>query len=221
MTKLAGDGRVFLTEQSSAGVDVPGDGQIWVKDDTPNVLKFTDDAGTDFSLATTTDLDARYVMELATTLGSVTNHDWTSLPTGIDEFTFEFASLSTNGAALTIIQLGDAGGFETTAYAGTTTNIITDTNLTSTAHSTGYLLAGAQSASSIINGSAKFVRLRGTNSFMFSLSGGASNIAGSICGGGYKNLSSVLTQVRLTTVGGAGTFDSGTVALSYKIGSDS
>ena len=114
-TKVDGDGRVFLTEQSSAGVDVPGDGQIWVKDDTPNVLKFTDDAGTDFSLATTTDLDARYVMELATTLGSVTNHDWTSLPTGIDEFTFEFASLSTNGAALTIIQLGDAGGFETTA----------------------------------------------------------------------------------------------------------
>ena len=54
MTKLAGDGRVFLTEQPSAGVDVPGDGQIWVKDDTPNVLKFTDDAGQDFDISTAT-----------------------------------------------------------------------------------------------------------------------------------------------------------------------
>ena len=37
----------FLTEQSAAGADVAGSGQLWVKDNTPCDLYFTDDAGTD------------------------------------------------------------------------------------------------------------------------------------------------------------------------------
>src|SRR3990167_5646563 len=45
-------GVIFLTEQAEAEVDVAGKGQIWVDLATPNVLKFTDDAGTDFQLAT-------------------------------------------------------------------------------------------------------------------------------------------------------------------------
>ena len=79
MTKLAGDGRVFLTEQPSAGVDVPGDGQIWVKDDTPNVLKFTDDAGQDFDISQPTTLGT----EQATTSG--TSIDFTGIPSGVKE----------------------------------------------------------------------------------------------------------------------------------------
>jgi hypothetical protein len=39
--------RLYFDEQSAAGGDVAGDGQIWVKDDAPNQLMFTDDAGTD------------------------------------------------------------------------------------------------------------------------------------------------------------------------------
>lgn len=41
-------GVIFLTEQAAADADVAGKGQIWVLTATPNVLKFTDDAGTDF-----------------------------------------------------------------------------------------------------------------------------------------------------------------------------
>ncbi len=40
-------GVIFLTEQADAEADVAGKGQIWVHDDTPNTLYFTDDAGTD------------------------------------------------------------------------------------------------------------------------------------------------------------------------------
>jgi hypothetical protein len=42
---------LFLDEQAAADGSVVGDGQFWVKNDAPNIAKFTDDDGTDFSLA--------------------------------------------------------------------------------------------------------------------------------------------------------------------------
>ncbi|MCP5019682.1 MAG: hypothetical protein GY938_31015 [Ketobacter sp.] len=48
---------IFQTEQAAAQADVAGDGQWWVKNDTPNIPMFTDDAGTDFELATETYVD--------------------------------------------------------------------------------------------------------------------------------------------------------------------
>lgn len=42
----------FIEEIAAALADVAGYGQIWVRNDTPNVLMFTDDAGTDFELST-------------------------------------------------------------------------------------------------------------------------------------------------------------------------
>jgi hypothetical protein len=44
-------GVIFLKEQAEADGDVAGSGQIWVDTATPNVLMFTDDAGTDFTLS--------------------------------------------------------------------------------------------------------------------------------------------------------------------------
>ena len=43
-------GVAFLIEQAAADADVPGSGQLWVKNTTPNELWFTDDAGTDVQL---------------------------------------------------------------------------------------------------------------------------------------------------------------------------
>ena len=45
-------GGVFLEEKAAADADVAGKGQIWVKNDTPNTLWFTDDTGTDTQLGT-------------------------------------------------------------------------------------------------------------------------------------------------------------------------
>lgn len=39
---------VYINEVAAANGDVAGDGQLWVRDDTPNLLFFTNDAGTDF-----------------------------------------------------------------------------------------------------------------------------------------------------------------------------
>lgn len=48
------DGTLFIVEQAAAEADVAGRGQVWIKSDTPNTIWFTDDAGTDFQLATLT-----------------------------------------------------------------------------------------------------------------------------------------------------------------------
>jgi len=49
-TKFRMTGSIFLLEQAAAIADEVAYGQIWVKNDTPNTLWFTDDAGTDFQL---------------------------------------------------------------------------------------------------------------------------------------------------------------------------
>ena len=41
---------IYLSEQAAAQADVAGSGQFWVKNDTPNIPMFTDDAGTIYSL---------------------------------------------------------------------------------------------------------------------------------------------------------------------------
>lgn len=43
--------QLFLTEGSAAGADVGDQGQLWVKDDTPNKLMFTDGSGNTISLS--------------------------------------------------------------------------------------------------------------------------------------------------------------------------
>ena len=44
-------GVIFLNEQAAAEADIAGQGQVWVKTQTPNILMFTDDAGTDFEVS--------------------------------------------------------------------------------------------------------------------------------------------------------------------------
>jgi len=48
---ITGLGTLSMTEQAAANSFVAGDGQVWVKTATPNELWFTDDAGTDFQIA--------------------------------------------------------------------------------------------------------------------------------------------------------------------------
>jgi hypothetical protein len=45
------NGVLFIKEQAEADADAAGYGQVWVDTATPNVLYFTDDAGTDFRVS--------------------------------------------------------------------------------------------------------------------------------------------------------------------------
>ena len=74
-------GVVNMTEQANADADVDGEGQWWVRNNSPNVPMFTDDLGNDFDLTATTeinDLSAAVtwvnVPNTNITQGSVTQH---------------------------------------------------------------------------------------------------------------------------------------------------
>jgi len=47
---LTVEGAMSMKEQAAANADVGAYGQLWIKDDTPNGLMFTDDAGNDVPL---------------------------------------------------------------------------------------------------------------------------------------------------------------------------
>ena len=61
-------GVIMLKEQAEADADVAGEGQIWVDTATPNVLYFTDDAGTDFRLSYTNTGTGNNVLAASPTL---------------------------------------------------------------------------------------------------------------------------------------------------------
>uniref|UniRef100_A0A6M3JA65 Putative tail fiber protein n=1 Tax=viral metagenome TaxID=1070528 RepID=A0A6M3JA65_9ZZZZ len=50
--RINSGGGLYLTEIAAAGADIAAKGQIWVKNDTPNTLWFTNDVGTDVQLGT-------------------------------------------------------------------------------------------------------------------------------------------------------------------------
>lgn len=76
-------GVIFLAEQASADADATGEGQIWVKTATPNELYFTDDAGTDFQLASKTGTHAAIEF-----IAIAVSDETTALTTGTAKATF-------------------------------------------------------------------------------------------------------------------------------------
>jgi hypothetical protein len=125
-----------------------------------------------------------------------------------------FSGVSSNGTSLFQIQLGDAGGIETTSYVSLRASIDgTNTTAIGTATS-GFVLRSSISAASNYTGQAFISNLTG-NSWVCSSFVSADNGV-STTQNGSKTLSDVLTQVRITTVGGTETFDAGTINIIYE-----
>lgn len=133
-------GVVFMTEQAAADADVAGDGQWWVKSDTPNTPWFTNDAGTDFQLATlagTETLTNKTIAAANNTLSIAT----TDLS--------DASALSGTSAQIVVYNSGwtaaSMSGDATIATSGAITLTATNTNLTTLANVTtvGVLTAGS------------------------------------------------------------------------------
>ncbi len=145
---------------------------------------------------------------------SGTSIDFTSIPSWVKRITVMFNTVSTNGTSNLQIQLGDAGGVETTSYAsncgssGGGTQLVTGSNIT-----TGFLLYSQDGASSSFSCQAVFTNVSG-NIWVGSVCGLVSSRV--LVGGGVKTLSDTLTQIRITTVNGTDTFDAGSINILYE-----
>lgn len=82
---------MFIFESTAALADAAGYGQFWVKDDTPNTARFTDDAGTDFQLATLTGTETltnkTLTSPVISDIVSVSNGDINITPNGTGNVT--------------------------------------------------------------------------------------------------------------------------------------
>ena len=148
---------------------------------------------------------------------SGTSIDFTGIPSWVDRVTVMFSGVSTNGTSEVIFQLGTSGGFVTSGYLGAA---ITVTNATSGASnlSSGFLVrlgATAGTAAAVRHGHAVFT-LIGSNTWVCSLNMGVSNTDYLATTAGSIALADVLTQVRITTVGGVNTFDAGSINILYE-----
>src|SRR3989338_7255803 len=120
---VSGGGVIFLIEQANADADVAGSGQLWVETVTPNILRFTDDAGTDFTVA-------HNATATLNSLTSATSLAWTGMTTGTDGQipTFDatgapaFVATGNSGEVLTSNGVGTAPTFQAAPGGGNVSN---------------------------------------------------------------------------------------------------
>jgi hypothetical protein len=143
---------------------------------------------------------------------STASVDFTGIPSWAKRVTVMYSGLSTNGTSDFMVQLGD-GAVETTGYISTVISVAGSTS--GTAFTTGFgtnssVAASAYSGQVIIS-----LMDVATNTWTYTSTITAGSTTLNV-GGGAKSLSSTLDRVRITTVGGANTFDAGTINILYE-----
>jgi hypothetical protein len=146
--------------------------------------------------------------------GSGTFVDFTGIPSWVKRVTITGASISTNGTASPIVQLGTSGGIEATGYLGAGslgggTPIVTQ-------YTAGFGIP-SNLAANVIHFSLVLTLVNpSTNLWSCSCTVAASSSDGVGVSAGSKALSGVLDRVRLTTTSGTPVFDSGVVNIIYE-----
>lgn len=170
--------------------------------------------GTQFLLLGGTGMGLISATPQASTSG--TSIDFTSVPTWVKEITIQFVGVSTSGTDNWLVQLGDAGGIETAGYLGAATESFPANFPNATAFTAGFgILISAGGA--IAHGSLT-LSLENSATFTWVISGALtrSDSASSYTTAGSKSTSQALDRVRITTTGGAQTFDAGAINLLMK-----
>jgi hypothetical protein len=133
-----------------------------------------------------------------------------SLPAGIKRITVQFNGISLSGTDHLLIQLGDAGGIETTGYVTSSMN-----QAGTVVNSTAGFIIYCGTAAGIVSG-AITLTLLSTAAFFWVASGNVKISTSAMSyAAGEKSLSAELTQLQLT-VSGADTFDAGAVSVIYE-----
>ena len=144
---------------------------------------------------------------------SGTSIDFTSIPSWVKRITVMFNGVSTNGTSNFQVQLGDAGGIETTGYVAYGANT-TSSAIGGTAYTTGFGIR-YDTAASLMSGAITITNVTG-NIWVSTHALVGSTTTNGYYGAGNKTLSDIITQVRITTVNGTDTFDAGTINILYE-----
>lgn len=139
--------------------------------------------------------------------------NFTSIPSWVKRITVMLIGVSSNGASMPTVRIGDSGGISASGYLGSVMS-----GSAATLFTTGFEYGGGlQNATRVWHGAITInLQNSSTNTWaatgVISLSDGASTVVTA----GSKSLSSALTQVRITYVNGTDSFDAGTINILYE-----
>jgi hypothetical protein len=151
--------------------------------------------------------------QVATTSG--TSIDFTGIPSWVKRITVILSGVSTNSTSVKLIQLGDSGGIENTGYEGGSQAVVSNQGF-SGSYSTAGLPINSAAAADAVSGSL-VLNLCDASANTWVAHGVFRNNGSTTCySAGTKSLSDPLDRIRLTTVNGTDTFDSGSVNIMYE-----
>jgi hypothetical protein len=147
---------------------------------------------------------------------SGTSIDFMSIPAGVKRVNVLFGGVSTNGTDPIILQIGDAGGFESTGYAGSYVNISTTAAAANPSSASGFGLSTPAAASATVHGKIS-LDLMDVSTNLWVVSGNLADSTGTRfhSAAGSKALSATLDRVRVTT-SGSNTFDAGSINVTWE-----
>jgi hypothetical protein len=150
--------------------------------------------------------------EQASTSG--TSIAFSDIPSWATSITVMFVGVSTSGSSFVIVQIGDAGGIETSGYLSSLSTV--DSGAATTALTTGFGATGG--GSTAVYHGALVLTLEDAAGFTWVEHGvlNRSDTSQSILVSGSKSLSAALTQLSITTVNGTDTFDAGAINILYR-----
>lgn len=160
-------------------------------------------------------VDTQLIIASGTTQASTsgTSIDFTGIPSTVKRITINLVGVSTNGTSLPLVQIGDSGGIETTAYLGASSSI--GGVVATTTFTTGVGIY-SNTAPSLLHGSI-ILSLQESSTYTWVFAGLTMTEAGTtITSAGSKSLSTTLDRVRITTVDGVDTFDAGSINILYE-----
>ena len=196
----------------SASADIAGSK---LADNSTSGVKLADNSTSGVKLADASVAPAKLSQPL--TLSTVKNAtgtvvDFTSIPSWVKRITVIFNGVSTTGASLPLIRLGDSGGIEATGYVGTAQWYYAGNGID--VSTVGQPICADPAAAALLSGIVSIL-LISSNTWVFS---GNIVVEGSVVNScaGKKALSDVLTQIRITTVNGTDTFDAGSINIMYE-----
>lgn len=165
--------------------------------------------------ATQDDLNHAKLVTGTAVSASGTSIDFIDIPSWAKRIHILFGQLSTSGTSNLLIQIGDSGGIEASGYECTGTNTGNTTLPTATGYSAGFGFSCASAANSL-HGILTLALVKSSTNYWVAqgslgLTAGT-NIFQTV---GSKSLSAVLDRVRVTTVNGTDTFDTGAVNFLY------
>ena len=145
--------------------------------------------------------------------GSGTSITFGSIPAGTKLIFIAFEAVSTNGTDDILVQIGDAGGVETSSYVSSSPEIQSGSTGTMNTSTAGYIVS-SEDASGTLSGTMTLVLKDSSNYTWISSHSVKYSTSRAAAGGGDKSLSAELTQVLIKPTG-SNAFDGGSINIMY------